>query len=508
MLGNPQPDIRELALRCLGSFGETAPKQLGNALPEVVPEITACMWDTKKQIKKASTDAMREALKVIGNKDIEHMTEKILTAITKPKEVPEIMHEMAGVTFVQSVESPALAMVVPLLLRGLREKATATKRQSAVIINNMSKLVDNPIDAAPFLPLLLPALETNAGSIADPEARGVTEKAVEQMKRLDDLAKKAVSIRGDVSKLSAELKKAFRCNDATGGLEMCVDHASAISTCMMDLGFLEDVQWKKNLSPTFASYYDAAKSEAAIKAARIEAARIEAEKMMEIPEENDDDDDAEELCNCQFTLAYGTKILLHNAKMKLLRGKKYGLLGGNDSRKTTLMRSIAKDNNIPKAVTFMGSKLLFCLLYFVVVSSRCGIALAYVNCGMSSTKLYSRRSGGGVSCSATQYSDYGLLRKIDYKSDDCYCYSQDLKMDSINDIAWLMNQGLAWEAAKEDAKDGRFNSTEAYLKNISEAFAEFELSKEVHDREDFYGFWECGMMDLINGLLGRQDNYN
>ena len=43
--------------------------------------------------------------------------------------------------------------------------------QSAVIINNMSKLVDNPIDAAPFLPLLLPALETNANSIADPEAR-------------------------------------------------------------------------------------------------------------------------------------------------------------------------------------------------------------------------------------------------------------------------------------------------------------------------------------------------
>ena len=88
------------------------------------------------------------------------MTEKILTAITKPKEVPEIMHEMAGVTFVQSVESAALAMVVPLLLRGLREKSIATKRQSAVIINNMSKLVDNPVEAAPFLPLLLPALRT------------------------------------------------------------------------------------------------------------------------------------------------------------------------------------------------------------------------------------------------------------------------------------------------------------------------------------------------------------
>jgi elongation factor 3 len=134
------------------------------------------MWDTKKQIKMASKEAMRAALDVIGNKDIEHMTDKILIAITKPKEVPEIMHVMAGVTFVQSVESAALAMVVPLLLRGLREKATATKRQSAVIINNMSKLVDDPLDAAPFLPLLLPALEQNAASIADPEARDVSQK--------------------------------------------------------------------------------------------------------------------------------------------------------------------------------------------------------------------------------------------------------------------------------------------------------------------------------------------
>merc|ERR1712176_651208 len=151
---------------------------------------------------------------VIGNKDIEHMTDKILQAITKPKDVPEIMHEMAGVTFVQSVESPALAMVVPLLLRGLREKQTATKRQAAVIIDNMSKLVDNPIDAAPFLPLLLPALENNAKSIADPEARSVTETAVAQLERLKALADKQASVRGDISRIEDEIKKALGTDNA------------------------------------------------------------------------------------------------------------------------------------------------------------------------------------------------------------------------------------------------------------------------------------------------------
>ena len=330
--------IRELALQCIARFQVKAPRQLGDALPLVVPEVTACMWDTKKQVKVAATEAMQKSMEVIGNKDIEHMTGKILTAITKPKEVPEIMHVMAGVTFVQSVESAALAMVVPLLLRGLREKQTATKRQAAVIIDNMSKLVDNPIDAAPFLPLLLPALQSNAESIADPEAREVTERAVAQLNRLKGLADKQMSVRGDVSKLEGVFKEKLGSADAEGGKLAVIQYCCTIGTTMMDLKFMEDLQWTKNLSSFLATYYA---KEAADKA--IEEVRVEAEKMLEIPDEDEDEDDAEELCNCQFTLAYGTKILLHNTKMKLLRGKNYGLLGPNDCGKTTLMRAIANN---------------------------------------------------------------------------------------------------------------------------------------------------------------------
>jgi elongation factor 3 len=329
--------IRELALECIAVFSKHAPKQLGNALPLIVPEVTACMWDTKKQVKAAATNAMKSACEVIGNKDIEHMTGSIVTAITKPKEVPEIMHKMAGVTFVQSVESPALAMVVPLLLRGLREKSTATKRQSAVIIDNMSKLVDNPIDAGPFLPLLLPALEQNAESIADPEARDTTAGAVAQLQRLKALADKQASVRGDTSKLSSMLQEKFGSGDNANFIA-AIDHASVVATTMMDLKFMEDLQWAKTVSPIFKDYADKAKVDEVI-----ESVRAEAEKMLEIPDDDDDEDDAEELCNCTFTLAYGTKILLHNTKMKLKRGKRYGLLGGNDSGKSTLMRSIANN---------------------------------------------------------------------------------------------------------------------------------------------------------------------
>tara|TARA_B110000971_G_scaffold193659_1_gene206718 strand:- start:25 stop:567 length:543 start_codon:yes stop_codon:yes gene_type:complete len=43
--------IREVALNCITRMNKVAPRQLGNALPEIVPEVTACMWDTKKQVK-------------------------------------------------------------------------------------------------------------------------------------------------------------------------------------------------------------------------------------------------------------------------------------------------------------------------------------------------------------------------------------------------------------------------------------------------------------------------
>lgn len=59
----------------------------------------------------------------------------------------------------QAVEAPALAIMVPLLIRGLRHNETPIKRKTAMIIANMSKLVNNPVDATVFLPRLLPGMK-------------------------------------------------------------------------------------------------------------------------------------------------------------------------------------------------------------------------------------------------------------------------------------------------------------------------------------------------------------
>jgi len=325
---------RVLALNVIASFGDHAPEQLGNALPQVVPEVTACMTDTKKEVSEAAYAAMSAACDVIGNRDIEHMTSHILKSITNPEEVPEIMHALAGVTFVQSVQSPALAMVVPLLLRGLKSRVTATRRQSAVIIDNMSKLVDDPLDAAPFLPELMPALERSADAMSDPEARAVSERASFQLNRLNDLVKSIVTKGINYDLVLTTLKEKVSGVPAEG--EVALKHIASLVCSLMGVKHFDVEQWSDVSSQLAVLIGDSAA------AAAVESLIPVCKEMIKIETANDDDDDdAEELCNCQFTLAYGTKILLHNTNMRLKRGAKYGLLGGNDSGKTTLMRSIA-----------------------------------------------------------------------------------------------------------------------------------------------------------------------
>jgi elongation factor 3 len=295
------------------------------------------MTDTKREVSEAAKAAMTAACDVIGNRDIEHMTSHIIRSFTHPDEVPEIMHALAGVTFVQSVQSPALAMVVPLLMKGLRSRITATRRQSAVIIDNMSKLVDDPIDAAPFLPLLMPALERAADAMSDPEARKVAESAAAQLNRLSALceAAKAGNKTANKDLVLAAIKA--KVPSATPEQELALSHVSGLCCSLMGLRKFSAEDWSE-----ISRYLAGVIGDSAAAQSVVDLLRPECKEMVKIVVvADDDDDDAEELCNCQFTLAYGTKILLHNTTMRLKRGHKYGLLGGNDSGKTTLMRSIA-----------------------------------------------------------------------------------------------------------------------------------------------------------------------
>ena len=167
----------EGSLVLLGVLSHSAPRQLSLCLPEIVPKVSEAMGDSKEQVKKAAYDAMTEACAAIGNKDIEQFIPALVSSIARPSEVPETVHKLSATTFVQTVTAPTLSIMVPLLNRGLRDRTPAIKRKSAIITENMSKLIDDPLAAVPFLPKLLPGLDLVSKEAADPEIRTVASKA-------------------------------------------------------------------------------------------------------------------------------------------------------------------------------------------------------------------------------------------------------------------------------------------------------------------------------------------
>ena len=50
------------------------------------------------------------------------------------------MHKLSATTFVQSVDSRTLSILVPLLVRGLTDRTTPIRRKACVIIRNMAKV--------------------------------------------------------------------------------------------------------------------------------------------------------------------------------------------------------------------------------------------------------------------------------------------------------------------------------------------------------------------------------
>ena len=142
-------------------------------LPEIVPVMTEVMADVRKEVTVAAERALADCCGAIGNRDIEPFIPTLVSCMARPAEVSETVEKLAATTFVQSVEPPALALMVPVLARGLAERANAVKRKSSIIIDNMCKLVAEPHMAAPFLPKLLPGLQRVKDETSDPECRQV-----------------------------------------------------------------------------------------------------------------------------------------------------------------------------------------------------------------------------------------------------------------------------------------------------------------------------------------------
>jgi elongation factor 3 len=326
-----------LSLELLNALTKEHPKEFFCAIPDVVPTVSDCMWDTKVDVKKQATETMGTICALIENKDIERFIPAVIGCINHPENVPETIHLLGATTFVQEVDSATLSIMVPLLGRGLNERQTAIKRMAALIIDNMSKLVDDPDVAAPFLPLLLPALEKVQDVVADPECRGVVKKALATLQRVGNPATEVFTKVQKQAKVESSIQDLLP-SDLDAAFAPTVKYMNEVAlTLCVAKNFFKDV-WNKALVPYAKSFYTVEDAETLAFTALNKCEEAVTPKDLE-----EEDDEGEDLCNCEFSLAYGAKILLNRTALRLKRGRRYGLCGANGCGKSTLMRAIANE---------------------------------------------------------------------------------------------------------------------------------------------------------------------
>ncbi|KAJ1731491.1 translational activator of GCN4, partial [Coemansia biformis] len=176
-LANDQWRTKKGSVEVLGAMAYCAPKQLSVALPAVVPPIIEVLTDTHGQVADAARRALLCFGDVISNPEIQVLVPTLLAALDDPTgKTDAALHALLYTAFIHYIDAPSLALVVPILQRGMRARAAATKRNAAQIMGSMATLTD-PKDLAPYLDTLVPLVRT---VLVDPvpEARATAAKAL------------------------------------------------------------------------------------------------------------------------------------------------------------------------------------------------------------------------------------------------------------------------------------------------------------------------------------------
>ncbi|OZJ04912.1 hypothetical protein BZG36_02492 [Bifiguratus adelaidae] len=327
---------KQAALQTYEWLVKNAPSYFLTIIEDVLPVLSEVMWDTKPEIRSAAKTAIETVCTLIDNKDIEKFIPAVIHCITNPEEVPETIHLVGATTFVQEVQAPTLALMAPLLIRGLKERETAIRRKSALIIDNMCKLVEQPEIAAPFIPKLLPGLQKVQDEVADPECREVVKKAFVTLNKLSKDCEGVDTVEAKQAKTTKTLEqlcdKLFARDNEQETLIQYVSNLAATLTLARDF---EPKSWNAAVIPYLCILTDKKATESLAEQFLTTCYEAAEGKI-----EHEDDDEGEDLCNCDFSLAYGAKILLNRANLRLKRGRRYGLCGPNGSGKSTLMRAI------------------------------------------------------------------------------------------------------------------------------------------------------------------------
>ncbi|KAI0757516.1 ARM repeat-containing protein [Daedaleopsis nitida] len=164
------------SIELLGMMAYCAPKQLSQSLPIVIPRLTGVLTDSHAQVRAAANKSLKQFGEVISNPEIQSLVPVFLKAMVDPAKTPNALGALIKTSFMHYIDHSSLALVIPIIERGLRERSADTKKKAAQIVGNLASLTDSK-DFVPYLSRLLPMVHV---VLVDPvpEARATAAKAL------------------------------------------------------------------------------------------------------------------------------------------------------------------------------------------------------------------------------------------------------------------------------------------------------------------------------------------
>lgn len=160
-------------------------ESMGRTLKELIPICERGIHDLKPEVAKAAIKAMTSLTTLLQNDDVAPRIPLILDTMKNPsaQATQKAIHALSQTTFVAIVTSPVLALLTPQLERALNTPSTSQEvlRQTVVVVENLTKLVHDPIEARVFLPKLKPGVQKVRDGASLPEVRELGDRALKVM---------------------------------------------------------------------------------------------------------------------------------------------------------------------------------------------------------------------------------------------------------------------------------------------------------------------------------------
>lgn len=327
---------------------------MGKRLEALIPIVEAGMHDLKTEVAKQALKTMNSLTSLLQNDDVAPRIPLLVKSMEDPSTEAQqkAIHALSQTTFVTEVTSPVLAMLTPLLGRALNTPTTSQEvlRQTVVVVENLTKLVHDPIEARAFLPKLTPGVQAVRDRASLPEVREIGKRAYDVMQRAmgeggqanGETKSKPVIERVKSEDVATMLEKEVKKNGGLlnypGDAEIWPSTKTLVSQIVA-----EDANQRAlerivtNIVPYLQPLMD---SSEAVGNAVHQFLVQEDNRKFGAPVKEDDGE--VEIVNANFSLGYGGMLLLSHTNLRLLKGHRYGLCGRNGAGKSTLMRSIAE----------------------------------------------------------------------------------------------------------------------------------------------------------------------